>query len=128
MRAASKVCGTAISIVLGACLFSPLAQADVLACRGASGTVTYTNGQCEESTRVKVVIFGARPVPVGDEQQVHHVKHGTGWTRPLKIKNRRPDVASIRAAKLELQRMDAQRQQRKSGNGAQLAQYQEQAN
>ncbi|HWT71524.1 MAG TPA: DUF4124 domain-containing protein [Oxalicibacterium sp.] len=125
MRQRGKLCGAAI-IAASACLFFPSAQADILACRGASGTVTYTNGQCEESTRVKVVIIGARPVPIGDEQFVVHPKtRGSTWTRPVKVKNRRPDVASIHAAKLKLQRMDEERRLRRTGSTTQLAEYRE---
>lgn len=125
MRQHGKLCGAAI-IAAGACLFFPTAQADVLACRGASGTVTYTNGQCDESTRVKVVIIGARPIPVGDEQAVvHRATRVNTWKRPVKVKNRRPDVASIRAAKLKLQRMDAERRQQHMNGATQLAEYRE---
>ena len=121
----AKLCGAAI-IAASAAFFLPSAQADVLACRGAGGAVTYTNGQCEDSTRVKVVIIGARPVPVGDEQVVtRRATRGSAWKRPVKVKNRRPDVASIRAAKLALQRMDAERLQRRNGTTTQLAEYKE---
>jgi hypothetical protein len=125
MRQRSKLCGAAI-IAAGACLLLPSAQADILACRGTGGSVTYTNGQCEESARVKVLIFGARPVAVdGEQSPVYHTARSTAWTRPIKVKNRRPDVASIRAAKLKLQRMDAERRQQRTGESTQLAEYRE---
>jgi hypothetical protein len=126
MHPPSKVCGAAIFIALGSCLFSPLAQADILACRGAGGAVTYTNGECAETTRVKVLIFGARPVSLDSEPvYVRHTPRGTTWTRPIKLKSHRPDVASIHAAKLKLQRMDAERRLQHGGGGTQLAEYRE---
>jgi hypothetical protein len=123
MQTHNKSCGAAIA-VLGALLLPSLSSADILACRGPGGTVTYTNGECAENTHIRTVLYGPRPTSMEDEQSYRAMRE-TSWTRPLKVRNRRPDVTSIHEAKLALQRMDNERRHRHTAGATQLAAYRE---
>jgi hypothetical protein len=125
MQVHSKTCGAAIIMSLGALLFSSSSTADVLACRTERGAVTYTNGDCAQNAQVRVVIY--EPRVQMEPEPPRFVMRETSWSRPLKVKNRRPDLAAIREAKLELQRMDDARKHKRSfaSNGTQLAEYRE---
>lgn len=125
MQAHRKFCGAAIVAML--CALPCLSPADILVCRGARGAITYTNGSCEQNAQVRVLNRDAGP-SLADEPP-HAVVRETGWARPIRVSNRRPDVLAIRAAKLHLQRMDAARRQRAASPPAagatRLAEYRE---
>jgi hypothetical protein len=112
-------------MTLGALLLPSFSWADVLACRSGRGVVTYTNGDCAQNAQVRVVLYEPPPQMVEIEPP-RFVLRETGWSRPLKVRNRRPDVTAIRDAKLKLQQMDDERKHhRRSANVTQLAQYRE---
>jgi len=127
MRNHIKV-GTAIAGAL--CLLPLLAQAGILKCEGAAGSVTYTNGQCAPNMQVHVIILGAGndddgtppDEPAADEPANTQGLHASAWARPIKVVNHHPDVEVIKAAKRKLQMMDEQRLRRRMTH---LAQYRE---
>jgi hypothetical protein len=120
MQVHIRSCGAAIVAML--CAFPSLSSADILACRGASGTITYTNGSCAENTQVRVLVHESAPAV---DERPRLVIRETGWARPIKVRKRRPDVLAIQEAKLTLQRMDAERRHQHFPNRIQLAEYRE---
>jgi hypothetical protein len=122
MQVHHKSCGAAIVATLCALSFPSLSSADVLACRGPKGTMTYTNGDCAKDAQVRVVMVEPRPA---FDDQPRMIIRETGWARPVKVRNRRPDVLAIHEAKLKLERMDAERRHRRYPNATQLAEYRE---
>jgi len=123
MRNHISVCAAIVSV---SCLFSTPSRADILECHGPAGGVTYTNGQCTEGTRIRAVLSdNGGAMPSQADLPAPRRLHQTAWSRPLKVRNRRPDVTSIQAAKVAVQQMDSERLRRRRGEATQLAQYQE---
>lgn len=96
-------------LLAGGALFASFASADVLKCREAGGGVSYTNGLCMNDAQPQRVIADdtSSPPPVVYAAPQTAIPKQTAWaTRTIVTPRHRPDVESIRTARLNMLAID----------------------
>jgi hypothetical protein len=105
----SKIFRLAFILAGSSCLVQ-FANADVLKCRAANGGVSYTNGllctQDEQSERIISDNTSFTPEPAIVISRIPESRQTAWATRQITVVRHRPDVESIRAARLKTLAMD----------------------
>lgn len=99
--------------VVACALFPAASFAEVVLvkCSDAGGAITYMTNQCEEDMNQLETIPESAPanIPV---QTLRRATTRTCWAEPIVHAQKRPDVALIRAAKMNAELMDVERHKR----------------
>lgn len=98
--------------VCALCLLPTLACADLVKCSDAGGAITYMNGPCSENMNPVEIVQGKEAInhPV---KTVRSSVMSTRWAGPIVHRSNKPDVESIRSARIALKLMDEERRQRR---------------
>jgi hypothetical protein len=98
-----------VVLLAGSFLCASFAYADVLKCREAGGGISYTNGLCMYGAQPERIIAddtSAPPSPVYSAPQTSISKQTAWATRTNATPRHRPDVESIRIARLNMLAID----------------------
>jgi hypothetical protein len=97
-------------LLAGSALFASFASADVLKCREAGGSISYTNGLCMYGAKPERVIIAddtsPTPSPIYAAPQTSIPKQTSWASRTIVTPRHRPDVESIRTARLNMLAID----------------------